>query len=138
VFLRSRCTVALFGAFCFFGLLLALPFALPQWTPISASLWPAVIAVGVLSFAAQFLYTYGMGFTTASSGAAMTQLTPVLTWVISVFLLDEIPRALSIAGAGLCALGLLLGLIRAATPQHPVTRGPQATAGKTETQREGV
>jgi drug/metabolite transporter (DMT)-like permease len=99
-----------FFAFCFFGLLLSLPLAAGTWVPLDG-LWGPVLGIGVVSFAAQMLYTYGMGFTSASRGSATTQLTPVVTWLLSVVLLDEWPRALALTGAVLCLGGVLIGLV---------------------------
>jgi len=64
-----------------------------------------------LSFAAQLLFSYGMGFTSASRGSVMTQLTPVVTWVLSIALLDAWPDLVTFAGALLCLGGGLVTLI---------------------------
>ena len=107
---RTTDASTVFFAFCFFGLLMALPLAVPVWVPLDG-LWGPVLGVGLASFAAQMLYTYGMGFTSASRGSATTQLTPVVTWLLSVALLDEWPRAVTLVGALLCLGGVLLGMV---------------------------
>ena len=68
----------------------------------------------MLSLAAQMLFSYGMGFTTATRGSATTQLIPVVTWAASALMLGEWPRAVSLAGALMCLAGVLIGLL----PRH--------------------
>lgn len=99
-----------FLAFCGVGALLGLPLSWSNWTPLSpALLWPSV-AVGLLAFVGQMLFTYAFGYVSASAGSAVTQLTPVFSWALAALFLDEVPRPLTAAGAVVCVLGVLLGL----------------------------
>ena len=97
-----------------FGFVIAAPLSAGAWVALEGAVLWTVVAVGVLSFVAQMLFSWGMGFTSASRGSAMTQLTPVVTWVLSVALLREWPRPLTLAGAAFCLAGVLIGLIRSA------------------------
>lgn len=98
-------------SFCLFGALIGLPEAIARWQPLSADLaWPA-LGVGVLSFAAQMLFTYAFAFVTAASGSATTQLTPVISWALGTTLLGEAVRPLSVLGALVCMGGVFWGAV---------------------------
>ena len=113
---RDTDASTVFFAFCLFGAILSAPLAMGVWVPLGGSLLWRVFAVGAFSFGAQMLFTWGMGFTTASRGSATTQLTPVVTWVLSVLLLDEWPHALTLTGAVLCLVGVLIGMVKPSSP----------------------
>ena len=113
---RDTDAATVFFAFCFLGLLVSLPLAAAHWVPLEGGRWLAVLGVGLLSFGAQMLFTWGMGFTSASRGSTTTQLTPVATWLLSVTLLDEWPHALTLVGAVLCLGGVLIGMVRPPVP----------------------
>ncbi|MHB8874560.1 MAG: DMT family transporter [Myxococcaceae bacterium] len=102
-----------FLSFCAFGALVGLPFAVGRWTPLTPSLLLPALGVGVLAFAAQLLFTYAFAFVSASSGSAATQVTPLVSWVLAVALLHEVPRPLTIVGALVCVSGVLWGAVGA-------------------------
>ena len=102
-----------FFAFCLVGFLIAAPVSLDGWVPLEGGTLIRVIGIGVLSFAAQMLFSWGMGFTTASRGSATTQLVPMATWILSVVFLSDWPQPLTFVGAVLCLGGVLIGLIPA-------------------------
>lgn len=101
-----------FTAFCFMGLALSAPLAAPHWVPLEGTRFWLALLLGALSLAGQLLFTWGMGFTTATTGSAITQLVPALAWVLALGWLHESVNRLSIAGALLCISGVLLGLFR--------------------------
>ncbi len=100
-----------FFGFCFVGFFIAAPVASTGWVPLQGITLLCVLGIGALSFAAQMLFSFGMGFTSASRGSAMTQLTPVVTWVLSVALLHDWPNPITLVGAVLCLVGVLIGLV---------------------------
>lgn len=106
----------IFFALSVVGLTLTSPLVLPAWVPLTGALLPLTLVMGLLGVAGQLLFTLGMGFTTATSGSATTQLVPVLAWVAGVTLLGEPIIALSALGAVLCVGGVLLGAIRQPAP----------------------
>lgn len=111
-----------FLAFSGVGLLISAPLALPGWVPLDGVLLPLALLMGLLSVGGQLLFTYGMGFTTATSGSATTQLVPVLAWFFGVTLLSEPIVPLSAVGAVLCVGGVLLGALKPrSAPGQPVS-----------------
>ena len=92
----------------------------PGWVPLEGALLPLALLMGLLSVGGQLLFTYGMGFTTATSGSATTQLVPVLAWFFGVTLLSEPVLPLSALGAVLCVGGVLLGALRPKVSAQPV------------------
>lgn len=100
-----------FFAFCFVGFAIAVPLSAGSWVPLEGMTLVRVIGIGALSFLAQMLFSFGMGFTSASRGSATTQLVPVTTWMLSVMVLDDWPRPLTLLGAVLCLVGVLVGLV---------------------------
>lgn len=108
---RDTDATTVFFAFCLIGAAVSAPFAVAGWVPLTAELGWKLVAIGVLSFAAQMLFGFGMGFTTATRGSATTQLTPVVTWLLSAVALGEWPRPVTLIGALLCLAGVLLGLL---------------------------
>lgn len=108
-----------FLAFSSVGLLISAPLALPNWVPLEGTLLPLALLMGLLSVGGQLLFTWGMGFTTATSGSATTQLVPVLAWFLGVTILSEPVLPLSAMGALLCVGGVLLGAVK---PRHTKTQ----------------
>jgi drug/metabolite transporter (DMT)-like permease len=96
------------------------PLALPHWVPLEGRLLPLALVMGTLSVGGQLLFTYGMGFISASAGSAITQLVPVLAWVLGVFVLDEPVVWLSAFGALLCVGGVTLGAWRRSPATKPL------------------
>ncbi len=99
-----------FGAFSLVGLALAIPSAAGGWVPLSPALLLTAVAVAALALVGQLLFTFGMGFTTATAGSATTQLVPALSWALSIGLLGERVGPLSAAGAAFCVGGVLWGM----------------------------
>jgi drug/metabolite transporter (DMT)-like permease len=112
-----------FSAFSVVGLLCTAPLASRSWVQLDARLWTLGIVMGLLSVCGQFLFTLGMGFTTATAGSATTQLVPVLSWVLSVSVLGEPVKALSLSGALLCVGGVLVGAVQNARVRTPSSSG---------------
>jgi drug/metabolite transporter (DMT)-like permease len=101
-----------FFAFSVVGGLISGPLAAPGWVPLEGTLLVLCLVMGLLSVGGQLLFTFGMGFTSASAGSAITQLVPVLAWVLGVTFLTEAVVPLSAAGASLCVTGVLIGALR--------------------------
>lgn len=104
--------VTIFFAFCVVGAVISAPVAAPTWVPLDGrALW-LCLAVGLLSIGGQLLFTWGMGYTTATMGSATTQLVPAVAWVLSVVWLSEPLTALGTLGALCCVTGVLLGVVQ--------------------------
>lgn len=103
-------SATVFLSFCAVGLLMAAPFAVPQWVPLSGSTLAVALLIGLLAVAGQLLFTWGMGFTSATTGSATTQLVPVFAWVLALGWLHERVTSLAVVGAVLCVGGVLLGM----------------------------
>lgn len=108
--------LTIFFAFCVVGAVLSLPLAAVHQVTPSPREWGLLLAIGVLSIAGQLLFTLGMGFTTATTGSATTQLVPAVSWVLAVSWLSEPVSLLGTCGALLTVGGVLLGLVPAAQP----------------------
>ncbi len=106
--------ITVFFAFCLVGLLVSLPLSAPGWVPLEGSALVICLAVGLLSIAGQLLFTWGMGFTTATAGSATTQLVPAVAWTLALGWLGEPVTTLGVIGAVLCVSGVLLGVLPAA------------------------
>lgn len=103
--------ITVFFAFCLVGFLVSLPLAAPGWVPLSGRASWICLAVGVLSIAGQLLFTWGMGFTSATAGSATTQLVPAVAWTLALGWLGEPVTTLGVIGAVLCVSGVLLGVV---------------------------
>jgi drug/metabolite transporter (DMT)-like permease len=108
-----------FFAFSVVGASISGPLAAPRWVPLEGALLVSCLVMGLLSIGGQLLFTFGMGFTSATAGSATTQLVPVLAWVLGLTVLNEPFVPLSALGALLCVTGVLLGALR---PTDPVAR----------------
>jgi S-adenosylmethionine uptake transporter len=109
-----------FSAFSGVGLLISAPlvFGVVGWVPLEGDLAWQCLVMGVLSIGGQLLFTWGMGYTTAASGSATTQLVPVLAWVLGVAVLHEPLGLASAVGALLCVGGVLLGAWKPVSAPH--------------------
>jgi drug/metabolite transporter (DMT)-like permease len=101
-----------FLAFSVVGASVSGPLSAPGWVPLEGGLLAACLVMGLLSVGGQLLFTSGMGFTSATAGSAITQLVPVLAWVLGLTVLKEPLQPLSALGALLCVTGVLLGALR--------------------------
>lgn len=104
--------LTVFLAFCAVGGLLCLPFALADWRPLSLGAWGLAIAVGGFAMVGQLLFTYGMGFTSASVGSATTQLTVAVGFLLELMVLGVAPAPLTTLGAVVCLGGVFLGAVK--------------------------
>lgn len=100
-----------FLAFCVVGLVFSVPLASGTWISLEFGVWLRAMAVGVFALVGQLLFTWGMGYTSATVGSATTQLVPVFSWVLALGVLGETVTVASVFGALLCVGGVLLGLI---------------------------
>jgi drug/metabolite transporter (DMT)-like permease len=103
----------IFTAFNLVGLVLVAPFAWKAWVPLETSLWPALIAIALLSVAAQLIYSWAMAFTPVTRGSLATQLTPLFAAGFGALFLGELPNATGVVGGLLCIGGVALGMVRA-------------------------
>lgn len=103
--------LTIFFAFCLVGVLVSAPLAAPTWVPLSGAAWWTCLGVGVLSIGGQLLFTWGMGFTSATTGSATTQLVPVVAWVLALAWLGEPVTEPGLLGALVCVSGVLLGIV---------------------------
>ncbi|MFL5346305.1 MAG: DMT family transporter [Hyalangium sp.] len=98
-----------FLSFCFFGLLVGLPFALADWRPLTAQTSLVLLAMGISSTAGQMLFTYAMGHVSTALGGVGSQLTPAFSWVLGALFLAEPVAPLALLGAAVCVGGVLWG-----------------------------
>lgn len=103
---------SVFLAFSLVGLLTSSPFALTRWVPLDGHVLALVLLMGALSVVAQLLFTVALGYTSAASGSATTQLVPVLAWLLGIVLLDERFSWATLAGSAMCVTGVLLSAWR--------------------------
>ncbi|HEY0881592.1 MAG TPA: DMT family transporter [Archangium sp.] len=115
--------LTIFFAFCVVGFLVSLPLAAPGWVAMSPRATALCLVVGLLSIGGQLLFTYGMGFTTATMGSATTQLVPAVAWALALGWLGEPVTRWGVVGALLCVSGVLLGVVtwRVGRPTEPKT-----------------
>ncbi|MGV3622053.1 MAG: DMT family transporter [Archangium sp.] len=103
--------LTVFAAFCVFGAFTTAPMAAMSWAPLTWTTFSICVAVGVLSIGGQLLFTWGMGFTSATTGSAVTQLVPLISWLLALVWLGERATPLGLVGALVCVGGVLLGVI---------------------------
>lgn len=113
---RTDSALAVFAAFCGFGLLVVLPGAIADWRPISARGAALLLLVGGLSFIAQMLFTYALKFVPAGAGSLTAQLTVVASYGFAAITLGE-PITWQ---AGLGAAIVLSGVVLASMPPREV------------------
>ena len=114
---------SIFLAFCLGGLVVSAPLAAPGWVAMSDRSLSICLVIGLLAIAAQLLFTWGMGFTTATIGSATTQLVPAVAWALALTWLGEPVTLLGVIGAVLCVSGVLLGVV----PWRAVLRPPETS-----------
>ncbi|MDX2011058.1 MAG: DMT family transporter [Myxococcaceae bacterium] len=117
-----------FFAFSVVGAAVSGPLAAPGWAPLEGGLLVGCLVMGALSVGGQLLFTFGMGFTSATAGSATTQLVPVLAWVLGLTVLHEPLVPLSALGALLCVSGVLLGALRPMAAETRAVSSPGTPA----------
>ena len=110
--LRSGATDAatIFFAFCFVGAVITVPFAAHRYVAITGNDWWLVLVMAATSVGGQLLYSHALGFTQAVLAGVVNQLVPVFTFGLAVAFLSQVPRGLTLLGAGLCIAGVLVGV----------------------------
>jgi drug/metabolite transporter (DMT)-like permease len=93
----------IFAAFCAVGALITGVPTLAAWKTPRPSEWGALLAVGLLSVAAQLMMTYALRYVRAAVAGVVAQLTPVTALALGWLLFRD-------AIAGIAALGALLTL----------------------------
>lgn len=98
----------IFFAFAAGGFLVALSFALTAW-PTEPRTWLLALAVGLVSIAAQLLFTHSLGWLTVPEASIWTQFMPVASYLWALLLLDERVSLLGGLGVGLVVVGVAWG-----------------------------
>ena len=92
---RGSMTVFFFSAF---STLVALPFFILFYTPMSAWQWISLILSGVSAAAGQFFITAAYRFAPAKEIAVFDYMQVLFAAILGYFLLEQVPAPLSIAG----------------------------------------
>jgi drug/metabolite transporter (DMT)-like permease len=105
---RTESALAIFGAFCAFGILVCAPMAWRDWRPVFSHAAWLLLLIGTLSFCAQMLFTYSLKFVTAGAGSLMTQLTVVASYSFAALFLGEAIQLHALVGGLVVMAGVLL------------------------------
>jgi drug/metabolite transporter (DMT)-like permease len=105
----------IFFAFCLGGLMVSWPFAIGPWPSGSGPWTLALIGVGGTSFGAQLLMTQAYGGLTVPEAAIWQQLTPVMTYLWAIGLLDEHLAPIAMVGVLLGITGVAYGSVAGRT-----------------------
>ena len=103
----TESSASIFGSFCIAGAFISAGPALTHWTAPDVRGWALLVSVGVLGLGAQVVMTYAFKFITAGAGAAVSQLVPVLAFVLSWVFLDERLTPTAVVGAFLVVVGMV-------------------------------
>ncbi len=121
-------TPTVFFAFCLGGLIVLLPFSRSSW-PDDPWRWASALGAGLVAIAAQVLMTHTLGYLKVTEAAIWQQLTPVMSYLFALALLDERMTA----GAAAGVLLVLVGVAWGAAFGH---RAPSTTAGQVVAEEE--
>ncbi len=110
----------IFASFCIIGAIMTGVPAVRVWVRPSAREWGFLLAVGVLSVAAQLLMTWSLRYLRAAVAGVLMQLTPVASIALGWLILGERTAGLALAGAAVTLGGVSWGAWIAATPQPQV------------------
>lgn len=109
---KTEAPVVISFYFMFFGALFFVPPALVQWQWPAGGQWPALAAIGVLSFFGQLLITYGFSKGTFTKMAPMDFVRLPISVVIGLLAFHELPDGWSLLGMatiGVAAYFIVLG-----------------------------
>ena len=79
---------------------------LPGWIWPNAFEWAVLVAVGLLSVAAQVIFTFALRHVPAAAYGVISQLTPVITFALGMLLFDDALTMPILFGAGLTLVGV--------------------------------
>lgn len=99
----------LFGSFSIIGLAVCAPLTIRWWVWPSATGWALLVGVGVISLAAQVLFTYSLRYTSAALAGVISQLTPVSAMALGVALYQDPYGWKGFLGAVVTLLGVAWG-----------------------------
>jgi drug/metabolite transporter (DMT)-like permease len=102
---RSVDSATIFGSQCVYGLLMALPFALPHLAALQAGHALVLLGAGLCASVGQLAMTEGFRFLTVTAGAAFQVLVPVTISLGGALLFAEQFSTYQIMGACLTLLG---------------------------------
>lgn len=114
------------ASFGVIGFLVCLPPSLAAWVRPDGATLALMLATGLVSVAAQLLYTHALRDVPAATSGIVSQLTPLSALVLGVLLLDDrltwgaaIGALVTVAGVALGAGATPKGSTRAAVPSVP-------------------
>ena len=96
----------IFGAFCVVGAGVTGGPAVLTWTTPTPGLWVDLIAIGLISVAAQLLMTYAMRYVRAAPAGIIAQLNPVCVLALGWLLFGDPMTPCALAGAALAIAGI--------------------------------
>lgn len=105
---RTEGAWAIFASFSLFGLVATAPFALWSWKTPTPREWGLLLAVGLLSIAAQLLMTYSYRWVETVTAGVISQLAVVISMMLGFVFLHEVITTKAAIGSLLTLTGVLL------------------------------
>lgn len=96
----------IFGAFCVIGALVTGPWAARGWRSPDGFEWVLLVAVGLVSVAAQVLFIHALREVRAATSGVIAQLTPVTALLLGVTIYRDPLHPMSLAGSALTVAGV--------------------------------
>ncbi|HEY5610403.1 MAG TPA: DMT family transporter, partial [Thermoanaerobaculia bacterium] len=104
---RSESSWSIFASFSLFGLLATAPVAVWQWRSPSARDWMLLIAIGLISIAAQLFMTHAFRWVDTLTGGVIAQFAVIVSMVLGAVWLGERMTPLSAIGSALTIGGIV-------------------------------
>lgn len=107
---------------------IVLPWALAEWVTPSLAEWGILLAIGVVTHAAQVCMTHGIHLLPAGRATSVGYVQVVLAFTIGVLAFHEIPTVWNLSGAALIIAGTLISSTAAMRAARSARRAALATA----------
>jgi drug/metabolite transporter (DMT)-like permease len=104
---RTENSWAVYGAFCFLGLLTTIPLGLYTWKTPRGSEWLALAATALLAIGAQLTLTFSLRWVDAMTVGVISQLAVVVAMALGAVFLGDTINVLGAIGATLTITGVV-------------------------------
>ena len=114
---RTESSWSIYASFSFFGLLVALPFAVASWRRPTSQEGLLLAGVGLASIAAQLLMTHAYRWVTNLQMGVCSQLAVIVAMALGIAFLGEPRTPLGLSGSALTIASVLATVALQATPR---------------------
>ena len=104
---RGENSWSVYASFCFFGMIVNMPFAIRSWITPQGKEWLSLGATALFAIGGQLLLTFSLRWVDAMTVGVISQLAVLISMSLGAVFLHEVMTAMTLIGAALTILGVV-------------------------------